>query len=111
MTNFHPCYIIIKDKGETMYTVKIVRRIHKIGTLTRIKEETYEIPTSIICPQDGHIMNYNSHFRAYRCTCDKCNNWISGEDYVMEQLAQAQAEDIEDYSDSFDEDTIETAPF
>ena len=94
-----------------MYTVKIVRRVHKIGTLTRIKEETYEIPASIICSQDGHIMNYNSHFRAYRCTCDKCNNWISGEDYVMEQLAQAQAEDIEDYSDSFGEHTRATPPF
>lgn len=70
-----------------MHTVKIPNYI-KFGTLTKIVDEFYEIPQNIICEEDGHIMNFNSHFQAYICTCSNCKNMISTKDYVERKLKE-----------------------
>ena len=91
-----------------MHTVKITNYI-KFGTLTKIIDELYEIPQNIICEEDGHIMDFNSHFQAYICTCSNCKNMISAKDYVERKLEEYnQSENLENSTSNDKEQTEET---
>ena len=69
-----------------MPSITITKK-EKIGNITRIINEEYEIPSSILCPTDNHLIAYSSYHKAYECSC--CSYRISGEDYVKQQLNKA----------------------
>lgn len=70
-----------------MATIKIQRQL-KIGSLTKIYTEEYEVPKRLYCKYDGYPMEFNSHFQAYACTCGDCRNWITAKEYIEEETAK-----------------------
>ena len=68
-----------------MYTVTITER-EKIGRIERVVEVQYEIPSQILCEDDGFLMLYSSHHKSYECTNVNCRKCISGKDFVIQEL-------------------------
>ncbi len=68
-----------------MHSVTITER-EKIGKIERVVEVQYEIPSQILCEEDGFLMEYSSYQKAYECTNAACKKCISGKDFVMQEL-------------------------
>lgn len=77
-----------------MAIVTLTKR-EKIGRIEKLTEVRYEIPDSIICPEDKNVMYYSNYHQAYICTNKLCNNEIKGIDFVRQELKNNKVEKIE----------------
>lgn len=67
------------------HTITLTER-EKIGRIERVVEVNYEIPSQILCEEDGFLMEYSSYHNSYECTNKNCKNCISGKDFVLQEL-------------------------
>ena len=75
---------VIHDDEKVL--VQVCRR-KKIGTIVELVSKTYEIPKQIACPEDGHIMEFETWNDVYRCK--NCNATMSATAYIKRQLEKA----------------------
>ena len=64
----------------------------KIGQITIVIPVQYEIPDTIVCPEDGEVMKYESWNDQYRCS--NCDNKISVVDFIKNEIAKANEESL-----------------